>query len=710
MEYKQRFIRAIYMAMEGMPKLLMHLPEGKPIIATDDFSDEEYLSVIHLMKGSIDRKEYDIVKKILRIEYFFGLTDCLGEISVASYAVKIIEDFETLKGILDCIPISSFEGVLMEDSPVEIALWQDNERLIEYFNQRGFKNEGEIVEGWPKNFDDIGKSCVHKRITLDEYKYTCEYAKQLFLEIISEKLQSDEVIYLEYHNNRGDCKYHANFDSFDSAQCFIMRENGMFANGKINEDMQKNGWWKVVRRKCIGGFYEDSMTCQLDATGYEVITFDVTEHFNPHYMFRHHELASYVDLVNDSRENIDFNFEVGTICYLNLQPIKCDKYVIFLGYHKVSEYVEEEPYFLIRNDNGMVIADTLAHSAEEFSPNSVYHLLIPIEVEDCPDNEFKEYSTKIKEDSTLARQFVEKEDSIKIAKQEVKNEKGKLMIKRETISLEEYRERIARLRKMIKEELLTDAKLDEFYYVTMCYCEGDDGPRYADAFKKRDNMFKFIAQSEGYADMFWEEEHAGDEESDEYPPTIYWIITKYKVDKTGEYSELFSIKWSSCYGIIGLSLGIAIYDDSFVFSNTEKELLTNLENMMGTVLTKIRFPYNKGDIIEVNNTHFSEHPSYFVFLGVSDKVLMYDYENELSIERAFSISRNDVECKFLPCYYKKIDSCSDLRIQNISNHIKYASADEINAIIKTFDYDGMEIETLNERDRRLKDLEERLTH
>ena len=49
MEYKQRFMRAIYMTMEGIPKLLMHLPEGKPIIATDDFSDEEYLSVIHLM-------------------------------------------------------------------------------------------------------------------------------------------------------------------------------------------------------------------------------------------------------------------------------------------------------------------------------------------------------------------------------------------------------------------------------------------------------------------------------------------------------------------------------------------------------------------------------------------------------------------------------------------------------------------------------------
>lgn len=295
----------------------------------------------------------------------------------------------------------------------------------------------------------------------------------------------------------------------------------------------------------------------------------------------------------------------------------------------------------------------------------------------------------------------------KSTKQEVKNEKEKTMIKREAISLEEYRERIAHLRKMIKEELLTDAKFDESYYVRMCYCEGDDGPKYADAFKKRDNMFRFMAQSESNVDVFVEDDDE-DEETEEDPPTIYWVITKYKENRAGEYSELFSINWNNYYGIIGLSFGIAVYDDSFIFSNKEKELLTNIENMMGTVFTKIRFPYNKGEIIEINNMPFSKQPSYFVFLGISDKVLMYDYENELSIEHAFSISTNDVECKFLQCYYKRVDSCSDLRIQNISNYISSAAADEIYTIIKMFDYDGMGMESLNERDRRLKDLEERL--
>ena len=59
MEFKQRFMRAVYMAMEGMPHFLMHLPEGIEVIGAQyDVSDEEVLTIVHILKASIDRKEY----------------------------------------------------------------------------------------------------------------------------------------------------------------------------------------------------------------------------------------------------------------------------------------------------------------------------------------------------------------------------------------------------------------------------------------------------------------------------------------------------------------------------------------------------------------------------------------------------------------------------------------------------------------------------
>ena len=110
MEYRNLFLRSVYLAMEGISHQLMHLPEGVSVIGGQyDVSDSEVLTVVHFLKACIDRKEFDIVKKILRIDYFFGMTDSLGEISVCSYAVKNIEDFDELTAILDGINIDRFE-------------------------------------------------------------------------------------------------------------------------------------------------------------------------------------------------------------------------------------------------------------------------------------------------------------------------------------------------------------------------------------------------------------------------------------------------------------------------------------------------------------------------------------------------------------------------------------------------------------------------
>ena len=297
MEYRDRFMRAIYLAIEGIPHQLMNLQEGISVIGGQyDVSDAEVLTVVQFLKGCIDRKEYDIVKKVLRIDPFFGVTDALGEICVCSYAVKKITDFydfEELTAILDIINIDMFEGVFMQDSPVEIALWENKGRLIDYFNRRGFKNEYDIVEGWPTAFDDIDESC--KPITVDDYKHVFEHASELFLNAISEKLQ-DEVIYIECHEN-GICRYREIFDSFEESRTFIMVQDGCF-DVKLSQNLSKSARWIVFRKKNIGGRFKDSMICELNSSGKRILKMELTKHFNAHYRYSHHLLAYYIKQLN----------------------------------------------------------------------------------------------------------------------------------------------------------------------------------------------------------------------------------------------------------------------------------------------------------------------------------------------------------------------------------------------------------------------------
>ena len=133
MEFRDKFMRAIYLAMEGITHPLMTLIEGIDVIgAVPDVENDEVLCVIHFMKSAIDKREYEVVKKILRIDSWFGVSDALEEICVASYAVQNIDkdDFNELTAILDCIKISYFEGVFMQASPMEIALLYDKREVI----------------------------------------------------------------------------------------------------------------------------------------------------------------------------------------------------------------------------------------------------------------------------------------------------------------------------------------------------------------------------------------------------------------------------------------------------------------------------------------------------------------------------------------------------------------------------------------------------
>lgn len=408
MEFRDRFMRAIYYGMEGINHSLMNLPEGVNVIGEqNDVSDDEVDTVVHFLKACIDRKEYDVVRKVLKIDPWFGLCDCHGEISVCSYAVKNIEDFDELTSILDIINIDKFEGVFMEDSPVEIALWENNAKLIDYFNKRGFKNEYQLVCGWLKNFEDVDENYKPKEITLDEYKFTFEYVSELFLDILSEKLQ-DEVIYIEYCNNKGLCTHKEIFNSFEEAQIYIRILNG-FLDEKLKHSLSENGWWMVYRKKNRGGHFEDSMICTLDSRGKRIITMELTEHFNTHYMFRHHELSRHIEQINvgemfnegrEKRDYINFGMNAGAICYINLEPMREDMHVIFLGY---KDNDVKEPCFLRRDIKGAFIIDSLAHSfmANQFSNNSVYHLLCEIEPSECGDEEMRRCAEVLKNNPDL---------------------------------------------------------------------------------------------------------------------------------------------------------------------------------------------------------------------------------------------------------------------------------------------------------------------
>ena len=194
---------------------------------------------------------------------------------------------------------------------------------------------------------------------------------------------------------------------------YIKAVNGFF-DEKLKHSLSEKGWWTVSRKKNIGGHFEDSMICTLDSKGDRVITMELTDHFNTQYMYRHHELASYIELINvgemynegrEKRDYIKFEMDIGTICHLNLKPMREDMYVIFLGY-KYNEI--KEPIFLRRDYKGVFTLDSLSHSfmANQFSSNSVYHLLNEIEPSECKDEELRRCAEILRDNLDIAYEVV----------------------------------------------------------------------------------------------------------------------------------------------------------------------------------------------------------------------------------------------------------------------------------------------------------------
>jgi len=255
----------------------------------------------------------------------------------------------------------------------------------------------------------------------------------------------------------------------------------------------------------------------------------------------------------------------------------------------------------------------------------------------------------------------ETEEERKKAFADVVAEYQKRFRKEAPISLEEYKKRVAAFYKKVQEELIVDAEENEFYHVyNTCRrdIESKYAVSYAGMFRQVDKINEMIFRADD--NIYGELDDIEDDVNDIY----WWSIDKYRMID-GEYEKIYHINQYGTSHLFGISF---IYKFPEHATAIEKEIYYEWEKLNGWSVRsriKIEYPYQKGDILRVDNKPYSSTPDYFVYLE-NGIVFKKDTFGALSYQDLFSDGGTIGFYSFLPCHIEVVPSSDDKLFDKIA--------------------------------------------
>ena len=251
----------------------------------------------------------------------------------------------------------------------------------------------------------------------------------------------------------------------------------------------------------------------------------------------------------------------------------------------------------------------------------------------------------------------------------------KLSSHREEITLEEYKNRVHSFMHNFEQYLESDNK-EVIYYVSNIFREDyqENEITYSSIFRDFNNVKLFIKEAESNLICFLDEVL---EESEEYLNEFnWWHVRAFKLTKSYEYEWLFD------YNFSGVNFNeLEIENGLFKLSYPETELYKEWKKLSGFDVLKLRFPFRKGDILQIVNKPFSKEPTNLVYLGIDDYVLQHDFEDELECTHAFSYAGICFANRFLPCHMHKVEKCEDKKMLELSEFVKKANLKELEEFV-----------------------------
>lgn len=272
-----------------------------------------------------------------------------------------------------------------------------------------------------------------------------------------------------------------------------------------------------------------------------------------------------------------------------------------------------------------------------------------------------------------------------------------------TVSLDEYKEQVSSFFKNVKQKLLIDCEDNEVYTVQNSFRDdiaseyGADV--YSSVFKKYENVEELIYRAEDNLEGNFED-------SDEYLGDFcYWTINKYRLSEDGEYKKIFSIYQTFLNNILEIYFNI---DAENELTPIEKEVYSEWLRLSGIYSPQrvvIKFPYSKGDVLQISGHPYSNINQYFIYYD-SGAAISRDYFGRLCVTSLFTYCDVVRYGYFVPRYLEVVDSCKDKALCNIRKMLLSTETKEIEKLIKQLHFsleDGFE-----EFDIRVQKLEQQI--
>lgn len=252
----------------------------------------------------------------------------------------------------------------------------------------------------------------------------------------------------------------------------------------------------------------------------------------------------------------------------------------------------------------------------------------------------------------------------------------KLSEETQTVTLKEYRDGVEGFWNFVTDRLLVDAKEDELYHVYNTL--RDDAKDqysiglYSKICRKMENVYELIEQADSFI--------MGDlEDADEEPSELYyWTIEKYRMIE-GEYERIFRIHLINPIWFIKISFHYNILD---FCTEVEQDVYSEWSYLCGWMEPRhlnIGFPYQKGDILKVDERPYFNQSDYYVYLG-DGRAVKKDENRSVYDTHLFSNMDLMAYFSFPLCRLEVVPSCPDEMLNKIAFIVRETGSETMKEI------------------------------